>query len=327
MKCSKIIIIIQRVYHISFHKMVQSSIKIQKCWKRYKNNQILKDKLAQRKRASIKGEYWDSDSQDNEYNRENYNLELQLREIASHSNFSRKRIHKKLNKSQENMKKKKKKEKNPKRIVEMILCDKRLNQENKDLNYLLLDKKKLLSSSSLIQKLRDDENKNEEKSENQIKNEENKKSRITQELINKIKHEEENLTFKPTINKNFNINLKYPSNFLKRIEFYKLFKERNIENLRNHYKKKDENFSFRPKVSAFANSIRNVFDRLYNEELVREKQQRQMLNDINPSFETPNSNNKKLENINLLEIHKPKKPEEIDENIIDLWPLNYSKKF
>ncbi len=52
-----------------------------------------------------------------------------------------------------------------------------------------------------------------------------------------------------------------------------------------------------------------------------------MLNDINPSFETPNSNNKKFENINLLEIHKPKKPEEIDENIIDLWPLNYSKKF
>ena len=114
---------------------------------------------------------------------------------------------------------------------------------------------------------------------------------------------------------------------MKRVEFYKLFKERNIENLRNHYKKKDENFSFRPKVSAFANSIRNVFDRLYNEELVREKQQRQMLNDINPSFETPNSNNKKFENINLLEIHKPKKPEEIDENIIDLWPLNYSKKF
>lgn len=338
MKCYKKIIIIQRVYHIRFHKMVQSSIKIQKCWKRYKNNQILKDKLAQRKRASIKGEYWDSDSQDNEYNRENYNLELQLREIASHSNFSRKRIHKKLNKSQENMTDKIKKEKNPKRIVEMILCDKRLNQENKDLNYLMLDKKKLLSSSSLIQKLREDENKNEEKSENQLKNEENKKSRVTQELINKIKREEENLTFKPTINKNFNFNLKYPSNFLKRIEFYQLFKERNIENLRNHYKKKEEN-SFRPKVSNFANSIRNVFNRLYNEDLIRKKQQKQILKNINSTLQThndfyssnkrfleENSSNKKIENINLSEIHKPR-TNETDENNLDLWPSNISKKF
>ncbi len=95
MKCYKIIIIIQRVYHISFHKMVQSGIKSQKsCFFRYKNNQILKDKLAQRKRVTIKGEYWDSDSRDKEYNRENYNLDFQLREIEFHSNFSRKRKHK-----------------------------------------------------------------------------------------------------------------------------------------------------------------------------------------------------------------------------------------
>ena len=44
-------------------------------------------------------------------------------------------------------------------------------------------------------------------------------------------------------------------------------------------------------------------------------------------METPKSNNKKLENINLSEILKPKKTEEIDENIIDLWPSNYSKKY
>jgi hypothetical protein len=310
--------------------MIVNAIKIQINWKRFRNLQKLKDKLAQKKKASLQGELWDSDSDDNdEYNRDNYHLELQLRKIASQSHYSQNKKKKATNKShdKENMTNKIKNEKDPNKIIDMILFDKGLNEENRELTNLLIDQKNLASSSSFIQKVR----KNffdEEKIENKLlKYGEIKKNRETQEIINKLKKEEENLTFKPKINNNVNVNYKYPSNFLKRVEFYKLFKERNIENLRNHYKKKDENFSFRPKVSAFANSIRNVFDRLYNEELVREKQQRQMLNDINPSFETPNSNNKKLENINLLEIHKPKKPEEIDENIIDLWPLNYSKKF
>ena len=291
----------------------------------------LKDKLTQKKKASLQGELWDSDSDEyDEYNRDNFHLELQLRRIASQSHYSQNKKNKKLvNKSndKENMTNKIKNEKDPNKIVDMILFDKGLNEENRELTNLLIDQKNFVSSSSFIQKVRENFF-NDEKIENKLlKYGEIKKNRETQEIINKLKKEEENLTFKPKINNNVNINYKYPSNFLKRVEFYKLFKERNIENLRNHYKKKDENFTFKPKVSAFANSIRNVFDRLYNEELIREKHQRQILNDLNPSVETPISNNKKFENINLSEIHKPKKSEETDDNIIDLWPLNYSKKF
>jgi len=331
MDCYKKIVLIQRVYHKRYKKMIVNAIKIQINWKRFKQFQKLKDKLAQKKKASLQGELWDSDSDEyDEYNRDNFHLELQLRRIASQSHYSQNKKNKKLvNKSndKENMTNKIKNEKDPNKIVDMILFDKGLNEENRELTNLLIDQKNFVSSSSFIQKVRENFF-NDEKIENKLlKYGEIKKNRETQEIINKLKKEEENLTFKPKINNNVNINYKCPSNFLKRVEFYKLFKERNIENLRNHYKKKDENFTFKPKVSAFANSIRNVFDRLYNEELIREKHQRQILNDLNPSVETPISNNKKFENINLSEIHKPKKSEETDDNIIDLWPLNYSKKF
>jgi hypothetical protein len=83
----------------------------------------------------------------------------------------------------------------------------------------------------------------------------------------------------------------------------------------------------------------NIFNRLYNEDLIRKKQQKQILKNINSTLQThndfyssnkrfleENSTNKKIENINLSEIHKPR-TNETDENNLDLWPSNISKKF
>ena len=91
-------------------------------------------------------------------NRDNFHLELQLRKIASQSNYSPNRKNKKIiNKSsdKENMTNKIKNEKDPNKIVDMILFDKGLNEENRELTNLLIDQKNFVSSSSFIQKVRE----------------------------------------------------------------------------------------------------------------------------------------------------------------------------
>ena len=57
MDCYKKIVLIQRVYHKRYKKMIVNAIKIQINWKRFKQFQKLKDKLAQKKRHHFKENY------------------------------------------------------------------------------------------------------------------------------------------------------------------------------------------------------------------------------------------------------------------------------
>ena len=75
------------------------------------------------------------------------------------------------------------------------------------------------------------------------------------------------LYFNPKISKkNLEITKKYPDDFLKRVEYYKLFKKRNIENLRNKYflrsLTKLNDMRFEPKVNNYP--YNNIQSKVFN---------------------------------------------------------------
>ena len=120
----------------------------------------------------------------------------------------------------------------------------------------------------------------------------------TQAQLDKIKAEEEKMPFKPTISKNINLNEKYPNDFLKRMEYYKLFKERNIEILRNNQKKKTmNNNTFKPKISSFANAIRRNFNMLYNEEQIKKKEKAKQVYTTSFPMNNSSSNNNQISTV------------------------------
>ncbi len=105
----------------------------------------------------------------------------------------------------------------------------------------------------------------------------------------------ENNTYHPFIDKNSifykTISNKYPNNFLKRMEYYKLYKERNIENLRNKFNNDYYDFKVKTNQSSlnilkFKNDgkLKNVYERLYNENEIIEKKNNNNNNNENEEF-------------------------------------------
>ena len=128
----------------------------------------------------------------------------------------------------------------------------------------------------------------------QIKKNREKKMKESQEKV------DPNLYFNPIISKkNYEITKKYPNDFLKRVEYYKLFKKRNIENLRNkYYLNKIKDMRFEPTINNDRyNKIHSKFFDYYNYQ--------------KPNKENKKNNLDKNENKKENDVSYPEKEKEI----------------
>ena len=267
--CLGKIIKIQNMYKNRFKDKIAKIILIQKVFRGYIKYTQIQEALNEKHLAEQKGEYWEFDN--------SYKIQSEIDERSSRFNnnnnnknnnkVKRTVNRKKSSKQKQNLTKTQllQEEKDPNKIIQMLLLDEDLlNDGNNDkLNAILLNTniKNTISSKS--------KNKQKQKIEDKLLDYgKRKKQRETQEQLDKIKSEEEQFPFKPTISKNpkYNVDALFPGDFLKRMEYHKLFHERNLEGLRTHYvKEHSKKYTFKPQISSFANNLRRNFALLYNE--------------------------------------------------------------
>ena len=129
------------------------------------------------------------------------------------------------------------------------------------------------------------------------------------EKLRKIKEEEEENSKIPEYipkfsKKNEMIMKKYPDNFLKRVEYFQLFKKRNLENLRNkNYLEITNELRFEPKINNdIYNDVPSKFFNLYNAEKTKENENRININNndnINLSSNEKDTEKKDFRDVNL----------------------------
>jgi len=271
---------IQRLYHKRHIIKVRAATRIQEFWLRKLKIKKIKEQIIARKRAQAKGEYYnfEIDSFSN-FTQNNYKLENHLRKFE-------------LQNDKTKLTKKLIKETDPKKIIQILLyCGEgkqKLTRAQKYGSDLKIEDKLLMQGEIM----------------------KNRK----QELINENykKYIKNNNKFIPRIPKNVDeiLGNKYPGEFLKRLEFYKLFKEKNLDELKQERlipKKMEfedtDNDSDKIKKNKYDFFVKNAFDRLHNEQLQIEKEKRRRSQyEINTksylgndSFKVENLNN----NINI----------------------------
>ena len=297
--CLEKIKLIQYMYHRRHVLKVRSATKIQEFWLKRLKIKKYKEKLIAKKRAKEKGEYYDMDLESFEdFSNNNYRLENYLRRLE-------------LQKNKENITKKLLKEKDPKKIVQMILYgggdgvppEKKISRAQKygfDLNI----EDKLLKQGEIMKKRKQD-----------------LADTYHKQFLEKNPYAPRIPTYNSEILGN-----KYPGEFLKRMEFYQLFKEKNLEKLRNdtqynENKKGEKEKSYNtynnseksslPQKKNYERYIQNAFDRLHNEQIQIEhnKRRKSQINNINMNYYNDlllnNKDNKKnKDNMNLNTIKK-----------------------
>ena len=301
---------IQRLYHRRHKLKVICVTRIQEFWiKRLKLRKI-KEKISSRKRAEAKGEY--------------FNLDFESIEDLNNKNY--------LNKNdfeinRDKLTKKLIKEKNPKKVVELLLYgnegrNKLTRAQKYDFGLKIEDK--LLKQGEIMKKSK-------------------------QDLINKYdKNFAENNKRISQIPTNLNdiLNSKYPENFLDRMAYYKILKEKSLEELRQDkdYNKKLEDIKndeeeeesikiIEPKKNNYDAYVKNVFDRLHNEKIQIEKNKKRRNQYINSKTnieddKSINDQNQKTntDNINLNDINENKKEIKKYKNKMTLKELLLSDK-
>ena len=272
---------IQRLYHKRHIIKVRAATRIQEFWLRKLKLKKIKEQIIARKRAQAKGEYYnfEIDSFSN-FTQNNYKLENHLRKFE-------------LQNDKTKLTKKLIKETDPKKIVQILLYGgegkKKLTRAQKYGSDLKIEDKLLMQGEIMKKK--------------------------KQELINENnkKYIENNNKFVPRIPKNVNeiLGNKYPGEFLKRLEFYKLFKEKNLDELKQERiipKKMEfedtDNDSDKIKKNKYDFFVKNAFDRLHNEQLQIEKEKkRRNQYEINTKSHIENDSFK-AENPNEKDINK-----------------------
>ena len=272
---------IQRLYHKRHIIKVRAATRIQEFWLRKLKLKKIKEQIIARKRAQAKGEYYnfEIDSFSN-FTQNNYKLENHLRKFE-------------LQNDKTKLTKKLIKETDPKKIVQILLYggegEKKLTRAQKYGSDLKIEDKLLMQGEIMKKK--------------------------KQELINENnkKYIENNNKFVPRIPKNVNeiLGNKYPGEFLKRLEFYKLFKEKNLDELKQERiipKKMEfedtDNDSDKIKKNKYDFFVKNAFDRLHNEQLQIEKEKkRRNQYEINTKSHIENDSFK-AENPNEKDINK-----------------------
>ena len=282
--CYNKICFIQRCYHERYLSMNSGAIKIQSAFRGYLRYIRMQNKLNERQAAFDKGEYWEFENSSDDDGPNNYELERNLQKISTNRTKREKLPTKGISKT-----KLLQEEKDPNKIIRMLLLDGDLGED---------DHKLLINKNNPFKYRQRGNNDGIAIEDKLIAYGKKQQQKRTQAQLDKIKAEEEKMPFKPTISKNINLNEKYPNDFLKRMEYYKLFKERNIEILRNNQKKKTmNNNTFKPKISSFAQTIRRNFNLLYNEEQIKKKEKAKQVYTTSFPMNNSSSNNNQISTV------------------------------
>jgi hypothetical protein len=263
--CLQKIKTIQRLYHRRYSLKVKYAVRIQEFWLKRLKIKKFKEKIIAKKRAEAKGEYYNMNLESFEdFSLNNYKLENNLRKIE-------------LQKNNNNLTKQLIKEKDPKKVVQILLYgadgkNKLTRAQKYNMNLNIEDK--LLRQGEIMKKRKND-------------------------LADKYEKKYlENNPYIPLIPKYNNeiLGNKYPGEFLKRMEFYKLFKEKNLEELKQNQKSKeiienkktenenDSEKTIQNKKKNYDYYIKNAFDRLHNEQIQIEQSKKRKSQDSSRNY-------------------------------------------
>ena len=312
MKCSKSVLIIQKFYKKHYKKLNESAKKIQDFYKKKKESLKERDKLILKMKLEAEKEkcaYINVDKiMDNILKNSDEDIHNIVKNLGKNKNTEYNdnndnidNIDNKNNKNIKNNKSNKNKlnknnyrnkidatkdlmnETNKRRVIDLLLYSSMPDDEK------IYRKKKKRAKSDYYRI----EDKLIYEGE-QIKKNREKKMKESQEKV------DPNLYFNPIISKkNYEITKKYPNDFLKRVEYYKLFKKRNIENLRNkYYLNKINDMRFEPTINNDRyNKIHSKFFDYYNYQ--------------KPNKENKKNNLDKNENKKENDVSYPEKEKEI----------------
>ncbi len=342
LKCSKCVWVIQKFYKKRYKKLNENAKKIQDSYRAKKESRKERDKLILKLKLEAEKEkfsYINVDKiMDNvlkNKDKDVHNIVLNMGKVNSGYNTNKENSINNINKIN--------------KVNKIDITNDLVNETNKGkvIDLLLysqmpdddkIHRKKIKRSKSDFYKIEDKLIYEGE----QIKKKREKKILESQEKI------DPNLKFKPILSKRiYEMTQKYPDDFLKRVEYYQLFKKRNIENLRNKYFMNNLNklndMKFEPKINN--NQYKNIESKVYDYNTVEKKtknkkgknieEQKVDEDDINNLEKSKINNN----NFNRLynTYNEPRNiivyDDDIDNNSViefkneELWPKEFSHKY
>ena len=261
LKCSKCVAVIQKLYKKRYKKLNESAKKIQDYFRFKKKQRKERDTIILKRKLEIekeKNSYIDVDKiMKNALSKKDKDLHQLVLNIGKEND---KDIisNKNRNISIDDKAKKKdatnelKNEKNKGKMIELLLYS-HMPGDTK------VYRKKIKRSNSDFYKIED----------RLILCGEQTKKKLEKKKTESMEKEEADtdLYFNPKISKkNMELTQKFPNDFLKRLEYYKLFKNRNLENLRNKYLmnnySKLNDMRFEPKLNNYP--YNNIGSKLFN---------------------------------------------------------------
>ena len=252
-KCSKCVFIIQRLYKKRFKKLNESAKKIQDFYRLKKESRKERDRLILKMKLEAEKEKYDYINVDKVIDNILKNKDEDIHDIVLNcigktniTNLDNIYKNKKFNKV--DVTNDLIHETDKEKVIDLLLNSQMPYDDKTRI-------KKIKRSSSDFYKIED---KLIYQGKQIQKNRENKKL----ESMEKV---DPNLYFNPKISKkSCELTNKYPDDFLKRVEYYKLFKQRNLENLRNRFLLNDiNNMRFKPRI----NNKSNIQSRVFNNQL------------------------------------------------------------
>jgi hypothetical protein len=255
-KCSKSVLFIQNLYKSRYKRMNEKAKKIQRYYRQKVNERQERDTLLLKKKLEVQKEKYSyinvdkimkqvlTNKKEKDLHKAVFNLGKKMEVV--NDDIKRKKV--KLDVTRELIN-----ERNPENIIDLLLYS-QLPEDTKTIM------KKVKRSKSDIFKIED-----KLIHDGQVQ----KQRREKLEKIKQIENSKIPENIPKLSRKNENIMKKYPDNFLKRVEYFQLFKKRNIENLRNkNYLDFVNGLRFEPKIneSLLYNDIHSRFFNIFKEE-------------------------------------------------------------
>ena len=342
-ECSKSVILIQKIYKIRYKNMNEKAKKIQQYYKQKLKERAERDKIILKKKLEIEKEKYSYLNVDKLMDKMlNVKKEKELHDLVLNLGKEKDEIIKKRKRKSINVDvtKELKNELNPNAIIDLLLYSK-LPEETK------ANRKKMKRTKSDLYKIEDK------------LIHEGKLIKQQREKMQKIKEIENSKLpeYVPKFSKkNEMIMKKYPDTFLQRVEYFQLFKKRNLENLRNkNYMDISNELRFEPKINDNVyNDIQSKYFDIYDGEKAKENENKlkpknkgkiditfknkeneknnnehswqNVLRDVN-SF-GPSMNKNIVKNERFLNKEENKEVNNESSNInMEIWPKNINNKY
>ena len=329
LKCSNSVLLLQRLYKKRYKKMIENAIKIQRYFRQKLKERAERDLLLIKKKLELEKDKYSYINVDKimekmvqgKNDKDWHNIVLNLGIDPEENKKMGKRKINIIDVTKDLMR-----ETNPDTIADLLIYS-RLPEDSKD------NRRQIKRSKSDFYKIED----------KLIHEGILQKQR--REKLGKIKEMEDSkmIEYMPKLSKkNEMITKKYPDDFLKRVEYFNLFKKRNLENLRNkNYMEISNELLFEPKINneTYYN-IQSRFFNIYNGEEEKEKmkgnENKINYSDIinlsskgNDDLIENNKNIKENKEMNLKNKKEINEEGRLRNNNInkELWPKNMKNKY